>query len=267
MDTAAYRISPDSKLRLSKVATAVDHPGGKEAAKAETAALTARLTELQELLVAEGRHRVLVVLQGRDTSGKDGVIRHVFGPLNPRGIRVVAFGVPTEPELARDYMWRVHDHVPANGEIVLFNRSHYEDVLVVRVHDLVPAERWNRRFDHIRHFEQLLVDEGTTIVKLFLHISADAQKERLQARLDDPTKHWKFNPNDLRDRALWGEFDAAYDDAIAKTSTDASPWYVIPADRKWFRDRLVAQIMVDALESLSMTYPPDPDGLAGLVIE
>lgn len=267
MKTHTYRVEPGQKVHAAELPTTADHPGGKEAAQAETAELTARLAELQDLLVAEGRHRILVVLQGRDTAGKDGAIRHVFAPLDPLGVRTVAFGVPTEPELAHDYLWRVHSQVPADGEIVLFNRSHYEDVLVVRTHELVPKARWSKRFEHIRAFEQLLVDEGTTIVKLFLNISRDEQRARLQARLDEPDKRWKFNPGDLRDRELWDAFDEAYSDALSATSTHDAPWYAVPADQKWFRDRLVAQIMVETLEGLEMRYPPDPEGLDRIVID
>ena len=269
IDTRRYLIEPDSKVDLAKLPTEDHHHHGldKESAKAVTAALTARLAGLQDVLWAQHRHRVLVVLQATDTGGKDSTIRSVFSSSNPQGVTVAGFKAPTEDELAHDYLWRVHQRVPGDGEIVVFNRSHYEDVLVVRVHDLVPEERWQRRYAHIRHFERLLVDEGTTIVKFFLHISKDEQRERLQSRVDDPTKHWKFNAGDLAEREHWDDYQRAYADALAETSTTHAPWYVVPADKKWFRDVVVAQVMVDLLESLDLAYPPPAEGVEGMVIE
>jgi PPK2 family polyphosphate:nucleotide phosphotransferase len=216
---------------------------------------------------AQGRHRLLVVLQATDTGGKDGTIRHVFDGVNPSGVKVASFKKPTDVELAHDYLWRVHPHTPGDGEMVVFNRSHYEDVLVVRVHELVPEERWRRRYRHIREFERLLTDEGTTIVKLFLHISRAEQKERLQDRLDNPDKHWKFSVGDLAERARWHDYQAAYRDMLAETSTATVPWYVVPADRKWFRDLVVSEILVSTLESLDIDYPPADEDLDGIVID
>ncbi len=269
IDTSAYRIAPGSTVDLAALATEdhVRHGLDKTSASALRDQLTDRLAELQEVLWAQHRHRVLVVLQATDTGGKDGTIRNVFGPLNAQGVHVANFIAPTEHELAHDFLWRVHGRVPGDGEIVVFNRSHYEDVLVARVHGLVPEATWRRRYDHIRNFEALLADEGTTIVKFFLHISKDEQRERLQARLDDPTKHWKFDPNDLSERKRWDDYQAAYADALSETSTDAAPWYAVPADRKWFRNVVVAQVVVDALEALDLSYPPPAPGLDGLVVE
>ena len=196
------------------------------------------------------------MLQATDTGGKDGTIRHVFEGVNPQGVKVAAFKKPTSEELAHDYLWRVHQHTPGTGEIAIFNRSHYEDVLVVRVHDLVPEERWSRRYEHIRNFEQLLADEGTTILKFFLHISKDEQRERLQARLDVPEKQWKFAKGDLAERERWDDYITAFEAAIGETSTEQAPWFVIPADHKWYRDASVAGIVRETLEEMDPQLPP-----------
>jgi PPK2 family polyphosphate:nucleotide phosphotransferase len=217
-----------------------------------------RLGELQELLYAGHEHKVLVVLQGMDTSGKDGTIRHVMSSVNPQGIRVVSFKKPTDEELDHDFLWRVHPRVPGKGELVVFNRSHYEDVLIVRVHNLVPATTWKKRYDQINDFERMLSENGITVLKFFLHISKDEQRKRLQSRIDDPTKRWKFQHGDLEERKLWGEYRKAYEDVLQKTSTRWAPWYVIPANAKWYRNYLVGSIVVDALEALDMKYP-EPD--------
>jgi PPK2 family polyphosphate:nucleotide phosphotransferase len=238
--------------------------GDKGDAKELLDKLNDELEELQELLYAEHKHKVLLVLQGMDTSGKDGTIRHVFEGVNPQGVRVASFKVPTRIELDHDYLWRVHSQVPGKGEIAIFNRSHYEDVLVVRVHSLVPEEVWSRRYDHINDFERLLADEGTTILKFYLHIDLAEQKERFQARLDEPNKRWKFNPGDLKERRLWAEYTKAYEEVLGRTSTKWSPWYVVPANRKWYRNMVVATILVDALKGLQMRYPVpdlDPDAI------
>lgn len=264
-----YRVRPDHPIHLA------DHPtadagrfdGDKDAALAKTAELTTRLTELQNILWADHSHRVLVVLQAIDGGGKDGTIRHVFGPLNPQGVRVASFKAPTEPELAHDFLWRVHAEVPADGELVVFNRSHYEDVLVARVHALVPKDRWKARYRHIADFEQMLVDEGTTIVKFFLHISKEEQRRRLQARVDTPEKQWKFALGDLPERALWDDYQAAFEDMVNKTSTKVAPWFAIPADDKWYRDLVISRILVDTLEDLHLAYPAPADGVAGTVVD
>ena len=265
MDT--HRIAPGSALDLGAIDPADTGGIQKAAAKEETRALNRRLEELQELLYAEGKHKVLIVLQAMDAAGKDGTIRHVFDRLNPQGVKVASFKKPTSRELAHDYLWRIHEHTPATGDITIFNRSHYEDVLIVRVLGLAPEERWSRRFHHIRAFEQLLVDEGTTILKFYLHISKEEQRKRLQARLDDPSKHWKFDVGDLDQRKLWDNYRTAYEAAITETTTDAAPWFVIPAEHKWFRNLAISRILVNALEGLDMTYPEQTEDLSGIVVE
>jgi len=229
----------------------------KEVAVERARELNRELEGLQERLWAARRERLLVVLQGIDTSGKDGVIRQVFDGVNPLGVKVASFKAPTPEELAHDFLWRVHQRVPAAGEIVIFNRSHYEDVLVVRVHGLVPESVWSRRYDQIRDFERLLTETGTTIVKLFLHLSREEQRRRLQERLDDPAKRWKFDPRDLAERARWDDYRAAFDEALARTSTDGAPWYVVPADRKWYRNLVALTILVETLRHLDLS-PPTP---------
>ncbi len=252
-----YRIAPGTKVDLSAWdpddTSAFD--GKKADAKKPFTDLLERLDRLQEVLYAQHRHRMLVVLQAMDTGGKDGVIRAVFGPLNPQGVRVASFRVPTPLELDHDFLWRIHKQTPGRGEIVVFNRSHYEDVLVVRVHELVPKEVWAKRYDHINAFERLLADEGTTILKFFLHIDREEQKRRLQARVDDPTKRWKFNPGDLKERELWPAYMRAYEDALSRTSTAHAPWFVVPANKKWYRNLVVAHIVTSTLEGLKMDYP------------
>ena len=262
LDRHPYRVVPGTKVRLDKIDQADQHlyEGDKSEGKNALVPLAAELGSLQNLLYAQGRKRLLVVLQAMDTAGKDGTIRDVFADMDAIGVRVVAFKAPSEPELAHDYLWRVHSQVPRNGEVTVFNRSHYEDVIVVRVRGFAPEERWSKRFDHIRCFEQMLVDEGTTIVKFFLHISKEEQKERLQSRLDDPEKRWKFNPADLEDRARWSDYQRAYEEVLSRTSTEAAPWYVIPANRKWYRNLVISRILIDTMTGLKMEFPkPDFD--------
>ena len=242
-------------------------PVAKKEGKKLLKELNQEMEHLQELLYAEGKHKVLIVLQALDTGGKDGTIRHVFDGVNPQGVKVAGFKVPTPKEIAHDYLWRVHKHTPGSGEIVIFNRSHYEDVLVVRVHSLVPEEVWSRRYEHIRAFEKLLADEGTTILKFYLHISPEEQKERLQARLDEPDKNWKFSKGDLKERALWDQYQAAYQDALQETSTASAPWYVIPANRKWYRNLVISTIIIEKLKSLGMSYPEPEEDLDGIIID
>ena len=217
------------------------------------------LIDLQRRLWASKSASVLLVLQAMDAAGKDSTIRTVLSRLNPSGVVVTPFGVPTEEELAHDFLWRVHRHAPAAGRIAVFNRSHYEDVLVVRVRELVPEDVWRRRYEHIRAFEELLADAGTHVVKLFLHISPDEQRERFQERVDDPRKRWKFRMGDLDDRARWDDFQAAYTEAMERTSTSEAPWYVVPAGRRWVRNLCVARILRDHLERIDPRYP-EPDG-------
>ena len=258
-----YLIQPDQSVDLTDW-DPVKTPawkGDKDSALQRIQQLNAELESLQELLFAEGKHKLLIVLQGMDTSGKDGVIRHVFEGVNPQGVRVASFKVPTAPELAHDYLWRVHQQVPARGEMVIFNRSHYEDVLVVRVHNLVPDEQWQRRYDQINAFERLLAQEGTTILKFFLHIDLEEQRERLLARIDEPAKNWKFNPGDLKERQLWSKYQQAYEDVLSRTSTDYAPWIIVPANRKWYRDLVISAILVDTLKDLNMQYPQPAENL------
>lgn len=262
------RVDPGSKVRLSDLDPRETHGRTRDGAETSFQVVRDRLASLHDRFWADGSRRLLVVLQGIDTSGKGGTIEHAMGSLYPQGVRVKGFGVPTPVELAHDYLWRVHENVPGNGEIVIFDRSHYEDVLVVRVHELVPKARWSRRYEQINAFERLLVDEGTTLVKCFLHISKDEQRSRLQARLDDPTKRWKFRMGDLDERKRWDDYMAAYEDALAQCSTAWAPWYVIPSDRKWFRNLAVSEILADTLEDLDCRYPPvDADVPPDLLVE
>jgi PPK2 family polyphosphate:nucleotide phosphotransferase len=255
------RIPPGSKVRLADF-DPEEKIGGKSETAKENLAQQQRIGDLQELLYAGARHRLLVVLQGMDTSGKDGTVRNVMSQVSPQGLRVVSFKKPTEAELARDFLWRVHMQVPAAGEIVVFNRSHYEDVLVVRVHSLVDKSVWRKRYDQINDFERMLTETGTTVLKFFLHISKEEQRERLQARLDDPTKRWKFQHGDLAERKKWDDYMAAYEEALSRTSTSHAPWHVVPADRKWVRDHIVGTFIEEKLRSLAMQYPtPDLEGV------
>jgi PPK2 family polyphosphate:nucleotide phosphotransferase len=259
-----YLVPPGQKVDLDKY-DPDEVRGHKVEAKEKSSAIQTRLGELQELLFASHDRKVLIVLQGMDTSGKDGTIRHVMGGFNPQGTRVVSFGKPSLEELDHDYLWRVHRQVPRKGEVVVFNRSHYEDVLVVRVHSLVPKTIWKRRYDQIRSFEQILFEEGAVILKFFLHISRDEQRARLQARIADPKKRWKFQHGDLEERKLWDDYQRAYEDALSKTSTDRAPWYIVPANQKWYRNYVVASIVVDAMESLHLKYPEID--LSGILVE
>lgn len=252
------RAEPGKRLKLGDIDTAAKGSyDGKDDPRVATdlAKDLARLVELQEMLMAEGKQSLLVVLQALDAAGKDGVLKKVAGPLDSRGVFAWSFKAPAGDELAHDYLWRVHNRVPRKGEIAFFNRSHYEDVLVVRVMGLAPKSRWEKRYGHIRAFEQMLADEGTRIVKIYLHISKDEQRARLQERLDEPAKNWKFDPRDLDMRARWDDFREAYEDAIEATSTADAPWYVVSADRKWARDLAVTRLLVETLESMDPRYP------------
>lgn len=255
------RVPPETKVNLSQNETYYRGALAKKDGKAQLKGQNKVLRDLQELLYAEHKQKLLVVLQGIDTSGKDSTIRHVFGDVNPQGTHVVNFKVPTRKELAHDYLWRVHPNTPGKGEIVIFNRSHYEDVLVVRVHELVPETVWERRYGHINEFERLLADEGTTILKFFLHISKNEQAERFLARLDRPHKRWKFNPDDLAERDRWEDYTAAYEDMLSQTSTSWAPWYVVPSDRKWYRNLVVSSVIIAKLKSLDMHFPDEVLGI------
>lgn len=266
LDVDSFRVDPGHRISLADFDTTVADRDDKKEVRQETERLLERFTELQDRLYAEQQRRVLVVLQAIDTGGKDGTIRRVFGSLNPHGVRVADFKAPTDIELAHDYLWRAHAQVPGNGEVVVFNRSHYEDVLIVRVHDLVPRDRWRKRYRHIRDFERMLADEGTTIVKFFLNISKEEQRARLQARVDNPDANWKFNPGDLAERRRWDDYQGAFEDMLNETSTGLAPWYVVPADHKWYRDLVVAKVMVDLYEDLDPRFPPPAEGVAGTVV-
>lgn len=264
-----YKVQPGAPVHLAKLdpASTGNFEAGKEVGGVQLAALTKQLSKLQEVFYAQGKHRLLVVLQAMDTGGKDSTISHVFDKVNPQGVKVTSFKSPTEAELAHDFLWRIHPHTPGKGEMVIFNRSHYEDVLIVRVHDLVPKEVWKRRYEHINAFERMLADEGTTILKFFLHISKDEQRQRLQDRIEKPHKHWKFNLDDLAERKRWDEYIEAYEEAIHRTSTDYAPWYIIPSDRKWYRNLVVAQTVVQTVEALKPVYPKPKTPLDGVVVE
>lgn len=263
-----WLVAPGQRLRLADVdpEATVDAPGNKQKTVEVTESLLARLSELQDRFWAQRRNSLLLVLQGMDTSGKDGTISHVARGLNPQGIRVATFKQPTEEELSHDYLWRVHKQMPALGELCVFNRSHYEDVLIVRVHGLVPEDRWKRRYEQINAFEEMLTQEGMTVVKCFLHISREEQARRLRARLEDPTKRWKFKMGDLAERARWDDYWAAYEEALTRTSTEWAPWRIISADHKWYRNYAISKILVDALERLHPEYPQPEDIPDGVVI-
>lgn len=259
--TELFLVAPGTRVTLA------DHDPSysgdyqhKSETKAELRRNVERLRELQEVLWAEGKHALLIVLQAMDAGGKDGTIKQVMRGVNPQGCQVTSFKVPTKEELDHDFLWRIHKEVPRRGYIGIFNRSHYEDVLVVRVHGLVPEEVWRQRYEQINQFEKLLADTGTTILKFYLHISKEEQKERFEARLRDPRKNWKFSMGDVEERGRWDEYMRAYEDALSRCSTPWAPWHIIPANRKWYRNLAVSKVIVDALERLEMRYPPSmPD--------
>jgi PPK2 family polyphosphate:nucleotide phosphotransferase len=257
-------LAPDSPVKLSKLATDA-HPGvgSKAEAQAKLPKLTARLADLQERLFAQSRggtepsrNSLLLVLQGMDTSGKGGTVKHVTSAMDPGGLRITSFKSPTEEELSHDFLWRIRKALPQPGIVGVFDRSHYEDVLIVRVRDLVPREQWELRYGLINEFEQELADQGTTVVKCFLHISRERQKERLLARLDDPTKLWKYNTGDVAERKLWPAYQEAYQAALNLTSTATAPWFVVPADRKWYRNYAITNLVVETLDRIHPKWPP-----------
>jgi PPK2 family polyphosphate:nucleotide phosphotransferase len=256
-DFDSYLITKDQNNNISKVSSYPwqDMPESKKEAQQELTALHLRLAELQQRFFVDRRKKLLFVLQGMDTSGKNGTIRHVFRGVNPQGVHVASFEKPSTRELAHDYLWRVHKCTPAKGQIVIFDRSHYEDVLAVRVNKLKPPSVWSKRFRHINDFEQLLTDEDTMVLKFFLHIDRDTQKHRLQERLDTPAKNWKFDKSDLVARSKWEEYIEAYEEVFEKTSKKHAPWYLIPASKKWARNLLVARIVVACLEDMHLSYP------------
>ena len=255
MNSQKLMVKPGSRVKLSSRDPDDTHGYTKEKAALELEKHQARMAELQELLYADKKHSLLIVLQGLDASGKDGTIRHVMSGVNPQGCHVTSFKAPTAEDLGHDFLWRVHKAVPIKGEIGVFNRSHYEDVLVVRVHQLVPKSIWSGRYRHINDFERLLTDNGMKILKFFLHISKDEQKKRLAERLADPHKMWKFTLADIEERSYWDDYMRAYEDALSECSTGFAPWCVIPADKKWFRNLAVSQLIVETLDSLDMKFP------------
>jgi PPK2 family polyphosphate:nucleotide phosphotransferase len=257
MIDSPYLIRPGKKFKLSDYPT--DDTGkfkDKHEAKPSTDANLEKLAKLQEVLYAQGKHAVLVVFQAMDGGGKDGAIEHVFSGVNPQGCSVTSFKAPSTQEFSHDYLWRIHQAAPARGMIGIFNRSHYESVLVERVKNLVPEDVWSKRYEHINQFERMLSDEGTVIIKFFLHISWEEQKRRMEKRLEDPTKNWKFSPDDLKERKRWHDYMKAYEDALFECSTKRAPWYAVPADHKWFRNWVVSHTLVKTLEDLDLHFPP-----------
>jgi PPK2 family polyphosphate:nucleotide phosphotransferase len=265
---ADTRVAPGARVRLSDWDAGDTGILGKDKsdARARLDEYQVRLETLQEVLYAEGRHKLLVVLQAMDTAGKDSTIRHVFQGVDPLGVRATCFRTPTPRELSRDFLWRVHQHVPGTGEIGIFNRSHYEDVLITRVNGWIDAAECTRRYRQINDFERMLAETGTTILKFYLHISKDEQKQRLEARRDTPHKQWKFQPGDLAVRAQWDDYIAAYEAALAATSMAHAPWHVIPANSKLARNLMVSRLLIEALEGLNMRYPDPVAGAADIRI-
>jgi PPK2 family polyphosphate:nucleotide phosphotransferase len=267
-DKLISKVKPDTQVCLDDYDPSDTGPySSAEEAGPTLKAHVEELTKLQNLLYAENKRSLLIILQGMDTSGKDGTIRHVMSGLTPLGVQVQAFKVPSPIELAHDFLWRVHKVVPPKGVIGIFNRSHYEDVLVVRVHDLVKPRIWKDRFKQINHFERMLTKNGTIILKFFLHISADEQKKRLHDRLTDPTRFWKFSLSDIEERKFWPDYQKAYEDVLSQCSTKNAPWYIVPADRKWYRNLVVAGIIVKTLRALKMEYPPATMDLSKVQID
>ena len=262
-----WRAVPGAPIDLAGIdASSIGEVRDRDDAEAETKANRHRIIDLQERLYAENQRSLLVIFQALDTGGKDSTIRRVFKGVNPQGCRVWSFKVPSAEEQSHDYLWRYHAKAPARGMITVFNRSQYEEVLVVRVRELVPEVEWRPRYEEINDFERMLTRNGTTIVKFYLHISRDEQQERLQSRLDRPDKHWKFDPNDLRERERWDRYQRAFEEAISRTSTAEAPWYVVPANRKWYRDLVISRTIADTLERMDPQWPAPPEGLDDLVI-
>ncbi len=260
-------VKPGTKLKLSSRDPDDTFGLKKEEGLEKLQKNVERLYQLQYLLYAEKKYALLVVFQAMDAGGKDGAIRHVMTGLNPQGCRVASFKAPSAIELEHDFLWRIHKEVPGRGEVGIFNRSHYEDVLVVRVHNLVPKDVWSRRYDQINAFEQILAENNVRIVKFFLHISPEEQKERFLARLNDPERNWKISPADFEERKFWDEYMKAYEDAISRCTTDDAPWYVIPSNKKWFRNAAISQIIVQTLEDLKLKFPKPAFDLSTLKVE
>jgi PPK2 family polyphosphate:nucleotide phosphotransferase len=262
------RLTPGESVELSKrdAADTSTWPAGKRKAEAALPRLRIELDRLQELFYADARRGLLVILQGMDTSGKDGVIRHVFEGVNPQGVRVSSFKQPTPEELSHDFLWRIHRDAPAKGEVVIFNRSHYEDVLIARVHHLVPHKVWSKRFDAINAFEHELAEEGNVVLKFFLHIDRDEQARRLLDRVNDPTKRWKLSAADFYERKYWDEYQSAYEDVLERTNTPWAPWYLLPSNHKWFRNLVISAILVGQFREMKLRYPEPRVPLSSLKI-
>ncbi len=250
-----FRVEEGNTVRLDKIDAGFKNKYDQTSAQVEIERYTKRLRELQYLLYAEGKRSLLIILQAMDAGGKDGTINHVFSSMNPQGARVYGFKVPSAEEASHDFLWRIHQAAPQRGQVAIFNRSHYEDVLVSRVHDLVPRKVWKKRFELINDFEKNLVESGTHILKFYLHISADEQLRRFKQRIDDPARHWKISESDYKEREHWDDYTKAFEDALGRCSTKHAPWFIIPANHKWFRNLAVSQIVVEALESLKMEFP------------
>ncbi len=266
-DFSKHRIQKNDKVNLSKTETdGKTNEKDRDACEALLNTVRSELNELQTKLYAEGRQKLLVVFQAMDAGGKDGTTRSVFEGANPQGVEVTSFKRPSEEELAHDFLWRVHKAVPASGMIGVFNRSHYEDVLVVRVHNIVPESVWRPRYEMINNFEKMLTASGTRIIKFFLHISRNEQKRRFQERIDDPAKRWKFDPADLEKRRFWDDYQKAFEDMLEKCSTKECPWYVVPADQNWYRDLVVASVIADTLKEMNPQFPAPPD-VTGVIVE
>ena len=263
-----YIVKPRTKVKLSNIDPDEykSFQGSKEQALLKIRELNLSLDKLQKVQNAEKKHKILIVFQGMDASGKDGAIRNVFSSVNPSGVYVAHFSAPSSHELSKDFLWRIHQKVPAKGEVVIFNRSHYEDVLIVRVQKLMPELVWKKRYKHINDFEEMLSDEGTSIYKFFLHISKEEQSRRLQERIDNPDKHWKIDPNDFKDREVWDDYVKAYEDVLSLTSTKWAPWHIIPSNKKWYRDLLISTILVEELTKLKMRYPKPKSDYSGMII-
>ncbi len=261
-----FRVGQDLTLTDGDAGRKPLSNGDNAADKKQVEQLALQIADLQNLLYAEHKRKLLVILQGMDTSGKDGTVKGVFGKIDPLGIQTVAFKAPTQQEKDHDFLWRIHSRVPGNGELVIFNRSHYEDVVITRVHDWIDDAECKRRYAHIRNFERLLVETGTVVLKFFLHISKDEQKKRLEARLADPKKHWKFDMQDIEERKSWDAYQRLYQQAIVETSTDHAPWYVIPADSKTHRNLAIASIVLQEMQSMQLAYPPEDPALATVKI-
>ena len=261
-------VRPGEKIRLKDFdPDDTNGVGDREAAEKERLKNIAALDDLGYRLYAEGRRALLIVLQGMDTSGKDGTIRKTMQGFNPQTCRVTSFKGPSAEELSHDFLWRINRALPRKGEIGIFNRSQYEDVLIVRVHDLVPRSEWKTRYERINMFEHLLVESGTTIVKIFLHISKEEQRKRLQSRIDDSRKNWKFNQDDLSERRFWHAYQQAYDEALTRCNTKDGPWYIVPANKKWYRNLIVSRILRKTLEKLNPQFPPPQPGIEGIVVK